>query len=218
MTVCGIGEGPQREVFHLLASILHLGNLAITDKEVRGADNQAVINDNPTLRHAAELLQVTASDLVTALTTRTIKTVGETVQTTLTAAQAAFARDSLAMGIYSRLFQWIVSQINETIFDEDPATVIGVLDIYGFEIFEHNSFEQLCINFVNEKLQQIFIELTLRKEQEEYVAEGARTFVERCLDHSCDCRCGHNRHLLDANRVLRQQACLRSDRAPRWSL
>jgi myosin-1 len=74
--------------------------------------------------------------------------------------------------VYSRLFDYIVVRINENIFDPTSEYNIGVLDIYGFEIFQKNSFEQLCINYVNEKLQQIFIELTLKSEQEEYVREG----------------------------------------------
>ena len=74
--------------------------------------------------------------------------------------------------MYSRLFDYIVVRINENIFDPTSEHNIGVLDIYGFEIFQKNSFEQLCINYVNEKLQQIFIELTLKSEQEEYVKEG----------------------------------------------
>ena len=79
--------------------------------------------------------------------------------------------------MYDRLFTWIVGRINETIELRDQVahgkcTVIGVLDIYGFEIFDTNSFEQLCINYCNEKLQQLFIELVLKQEQEEYQREG----------------------------------------------
>lgn len=79
--------------------------------------------------------------------------------------------------MYDRLFTWIVSKINDIIELRDivshgKCTVIGVLDIYGFEIFDSNSFEQLCINYCNEKLQQLFIELVLKQEQEEYRREG----------------------------------------------
>jgi myosin-1 len=85
--------------------------------------------------------------------------------------QAAFSRDALAKAIYSRAFDWLVQAINDRICDSTSEFNIGVLDIYGFEIFKTNSFEQMCINYVNEKLQQIFIELTLKSEQEEYVRE-----------------------------------------------
>ena len=78
--------------------------------------------------------------------------------------------------MYERLFTWIVRYINTklgiNINQKRDSTVIGVLDIYGFEIFDNNSFEQLCINYCNEKLQQLFIELVLKQEQEEYKREG----------------------------------------------
>uniref|UniRef100_M3YMA1 Myosin IB n=1 Tax=Mustela putorius furo TaxID=9669 RepID=M3YMA1_MUSPF len=90
------------------------------------------------------------------------------------AGHAYYARDALAKNLYSRLFSWLVNRINESIKAQTKVRkkVMGVLDIYGFEIFEDNSFEQFIINYCNEKLQQIFIELTLKEEQEEYVREG----------------------------------------------
>ena len=97
-------------------------------------------------------------------------------------AQAAARRDAVAKAIFSNLFDMIVSRINVALAvqgetgEEEPSSAetlsISVLDIYGFEVFKTNGFEQLCINYVNEKLQQIFIELTLRAEQEEYQREG----------------------------------------------
>ena len=95
--------------------------------------------------------------------------------------------------MYDRLFTWIVGRINETIELRDQVThgkctVIGVLDIYGFEIFDNNSFEQLCINYCNEKLQQLFIELVLKQEQEEYQREGIQweeVIMERDLSMHC---------------------------------
>jgi len=90
----------------------------------------------------------------------------------LNPAQAVSGRDALAKAIYNNLFEWIVSRINVSMKPRQAHNhIVGVLDIYGFEIFQDNSFEQLCINYVNEKLQQIFIELTLKAEQEEYVRE-----------------------------------------------
>ncbi|XP_072445298.1 unconventional myosin-Ic-like [Chiloscyllium punctatum] len=93
--------------------------------------------------------------------------------------QAAYARDALAKAIYGRTFSWLVLKINKSLAHRDSTysarnrpNVIGLLDIYGFEVFQHNSFEQFCINYCNEKLQQLFIELTLKSEQEEYEAEG----------------------------------------------
>ena len=95
--------------------------------------------------------------------------------------EAEVSRESFAKALYDRLFTWIVGHVNAAI---DPAllestrhqnsTVIGVLDIYGFEVFDNNSFEQFCINYCNEKLQQLFIELVLRQQQEEYEREGIK--------------------------------------------
>lgn len=90
--------------------------------------------------------------------------------------EAMKARDALAKSIYERMFVWLVQRLNQALRQTElPASkrvVTGILDIYGFEIFESNSFEQLCINYCNEKLQQLFIELTLRMEQDEYKREG----------------------------------------------
>ena len=97
---------------------------------------------------------------------------GSVYEVPLNKAQAASVRDALAKAIYNNLFEWIVDRVNQSMKTPTPSNhIIGVLDIYGFEIFDTNSFEQLCINYVNEKLQQIFIQLTLKTEQEEYVRE-----------------------------------------------
>ncbi|KAJ1936895.1 class II myosin, partial [Linderina macrospora] len=100
---------------------------------------------------------------------------GSVYDVPLNISQARAARDGLSKAIYGRLFDWIVARVNTAMQAREAASyIIGVLDIYGFEIFQSNSFEQLCINYVNEKLQQIFIELTLKAEQEEYVREQIR--------------------------------------------
>uniref|UniRef100_H3AAN7 Myosin IEb n=1 Tax=Latimeria chalumnae TaxID=7897 RepID=H3AAN7_LATCH len=98
----------------------------------------------------------------------------ETIDVTLNVEQASFSRDALSKALYTRLFDYLVDAINKAMQKAHEEYNIGVLDIYGFEIFQKNGFEQFCINFVNEKLQQIFIELTLKAEQEEYVQEGIR--------------------------------------------
>ncbi|KJE97514.1 myosin IE, variant [Capsaspora owczarzaki ATCC 30864] len=173
MTVCGISSAEQKDIMHLLAGILHLGNMSFASEEAKGQDDKAVVDSKEILAIAAQMLGVTGDKLAHALTHRSIKGGStEVIKSTLGKEQALYSRDSLAKAVYSRLFQWIVERINTTMHTEKPAFVIGVLDIYGFEIFQTNGFEQLCINFVNEKLQQIFIELTLKKEQEEYVKEG----------------------------------------------
>ncbi|KAG7282684.1 hypothetical protein CRUP_017610, partial [Coryphaenoides rupestris] len=107
--------------------------------------------------------------------------------------QAGATRDALAQAVYGRTFTWLVEKINQSLTLQsdvnpcrDGSSVIGLLDIYGFEVFQHNSFEQFCINYCNEKLQQLFIELTLRSEQEEYETEGIAD--EECVrpGETCD--------------------------------
>lgn len=120
------------------------------------------------------MVGLNAKELERALCSRTMETAKEKVVTALNVIQAQYARDALAKNIYSRLFNWIVNRINESIKvgTGEKKVVMGVLDIYGFEILEDNSFEQFVINYCNEKLQQVFIELTLKEEQEEYKREG----------------------------------------------
>lgn len=114
----------------------------------------------------------------TALTSRILETkTGESrrsiYQVPLNKMQARGVRDAFAKALYNGLFDWLIDRVNRSMNIPDGRHLsIGVLDIYGFEISESNGFEQLCINYVNEKLQQIFIELTLKSEQEEYVREG----------------------------------------------
>uniref|UniRef100_A0A7M4EXH8 Myosin IB n=1 Tax=Crocodylus porosus TaxID=8502 RepID=A0A7M4EXH8_CROPO len=124
------------------------------------------------LKEICELTGIDQSVLERAFSFRTVEAKQEKVSTTLNVAQAYYARDALAKNLYSRLFSWLVTRINESIKTKVRKKVMGVLDIYGFEIFEENSFEQFIINYCNEKLQQIFIELTLKEEQEEYIREG----------------------------------------------
>ncbi|KAF9903382.1 class II myosin [Lobosporangium transversale] len=122
-------------------------------------------------------MEVDAELLIKTLTIRVVETQrggrrGSIFESPLNYVQAGAVRDALCKAIYNNLFEWIVSRVNVSLRQRGAhAYTIGVLDIYGFEIFEENSFEQLCINYVNEKLQQIFIELTLKTEQEEYVRE-----------------------------------------------
>uniref|UniRef100_A0A672Q9E8 Osteoclast-stimulating factor 1 n=1 Tax=Sinocyclocheilus grahami TaxID=75366 RepID=A0A672Q9E8_SINGR len=89
----------------------------------------------------------------------------ESIDVTLNVEQACFTRDALSKALHSRVFDYLVESINKAMVKDHQELNIGVLDIYGFEIFQKNGFEQFCINFVNEKLQQIFIELTLKAEQ-----------------------------------------------------
>ncbi|XP_059470337.1 unconventional myosin ID [Neocloeon triangulifer] len=162
-------------IWRIVAAILHLGNIKFRP------DNESVKLDDPLLLETiSNLLSVTKQELQKALCERVIAARGEIMSKTHNAAEANYGRDAFAKAVYDRLFSWIVQRVNRAINlkNQDArtlgykTTVIGVLDIYGFEIFDTNSFEQFCINYCNEKLQQLFIELVLKQEQEEYKREG----------------------------------------------
>ncbi|XP_040012773.1 unconventional myosin-Ic isoform X5 [Xiphias gladius] len=124
--------------------------------------------------YLVQLLGIPAQVLQQGLTHRKIEAKTEEVFSPFSVEHAVYARDALAKAIYGRTFNWLVNKINESLANKDSSrkTVIGLLDIYGFEVFNVNSFEQFCINYCNEKLQQLFIQLTLKSEQEEYEMEG----------------------------------------------
>uniref|UniRef100_A0A7N9AP21 Unconventional myosin-Ib n=1 Tax=Mastacembelus armatus TaxID=205130 RepID=A0A7N9AP21_9TELE len=180
MQIVGFMEDEVQSVLELVAAVLKLGNIEFKpESRCNGTDESRIKDKNGGFdkREAKSLLGIEQSVLERAFSYRTVEAKMEKVSTTLNVAQAYYARDALAKNLYSRLFTWLVTRINESIKVSNAQTktrhkVMGVLDIYGFEIFEDNSFEQFIINYCNEKLQQIFIELTLREEQEEYVREG----------------------------------------------
>ncbi|ORX53664.1 hypothetical protein DM01DRAFT_1336195 [Hesseltinella vesiculosa] len=173
MNVIGLAKHEQDEIFKMLAIILWIGNIVFAEDDA----GNAMISDPDVASFVAYLLEVDNESLSKALTSRIMETQrgmrrGSVYEVPLNVAQANSVRDALSKSIYERLFEWIVTRVNASLEARGAAEyVIGVLDIYGFEIFDDNSFEQLCINYVNEKLQQIFIELTLKAEQEEYVRE-----------------------------------------------
>ncbi|XP_058863429.1 unconventional myosin-Ie [Acipenser ruthenus] len=173
MAVVGLSAEEQSTVLQIVAGILHLGNLSFQE-----SGNYAVVESEDFLAFPAYLLGVDQERLKEKLTSRTMDSKwggkSESIAVTMNTEQASFTRNALAKALYSRLFDFLVDAINKAIEKEHEEFNIGVLDIYGFEIFQQNGFEQFCINFVNEKLQQIFIELTLKAEQEEYVQEGIR--------------------------------------------
>uniref|UniRef100_A0A8C9TEP9 Myosin ID n=1 Tax=Scleropages formosus TaxID=113540 RepID=A0A8C9TEP9_SCLFO len=174
MKVIGFTGEEVHTVYKILATILHLGNMKFdSDGDVTLIENGNLV---PVL---AELLATKQESVEKALLYRTVATGRDVIDKQHTPQEASYGRDALAKAIYDRLFCWIVGCINDIIevknYDariHGKNTVIGVLDIYGFEIFQNNSFEQFCINYCNEKLQQLFIQLVLKQEQEEYQREG----------------------------------------------
>ncbi|KAF6120503.1 myosin IA [Phyllostomus discolor] len=174
MTVIGFSEEEMRWVLEVTALVLKLGNVELSNECQANGIPASGICDERGIREIGEIAGLNSEELERALCSRTMETAKEKVVTALNAVQAQYARDALAKNIYSRLFNWIVNRINESIKvgTGERKKVMGVLDIYGFEILEDNSFEQFVINYCNEKLQQVFIEITLKEEQEEYKREG----------------------------------------------
>ena len=170
----GLTDEQKDSCLRIVAGLLQLGN---TSFDAKGEEAQLAKAGQPALEQAVSLLGCKTLDA--RLLTRTMKTGSESVTAKNSKAQAALARDALAKAIYARLFDWLVSIINQTLSGGDGGftprsepTFIGLLDVYGFESFLVNSFEQLCINFANEKLQQFFLRFVFKGEEALYEAEG----------------------------------------------
>eukprot|EP00584_Thalassiosira_punctigera_P008237 CAMPEP_0172544582 /NCGR_PEP_ID=MMETSP1067-20121228/14701_1 /TAXON_ID=265564 ORGANISM="Thalassiosira punctigera, Strain Tpunct2005C2" /NCGR_SAMPLE_ID=MMETSP1067 /ASSEMBLY_ACC=CAM_ASM_000444 /LENGTH=1608 /DNA_ID=CAMNT_0013331167 /DNA_START=385 /DNA_END=5211 /DNA_ORIENTATION=+ len=174
MRSMGWSEEKIDHVLSIVAGILHLGQVKFESKMSDGGQEVAQIADMKTVVDAAKLLGVDQEQLVTALTVRIMVTRREEMRIDLAPNKAADARDSLAKTVYGAMFLWVVKAVNNCIKwenDKDIKSSAGVLDIFGFESFAINSFEQLCINFTNEALQQQFNKFIFKLEQEEYERE-----------------------------------------------
>ncbi|CAI5979044.1 unnamed protein product [Closterium sp. NIES-64] len=173
MDVVGLSHLEQDAIFRVVAAILHLGNISFAPG--KQPDSSKVSGDKAKfhLEAAAELLGCDRRALRESLITRTLVTRDGNIKRELDPAAAVISRDTLAKTIYSKLFDWLVHKVNVSI-GQDPhvKSIIGVLDIYGFESFQTNSFEQFCINLANEKLQQHFNQHVFKAEQEEYESEA----------------------------------------------
>ncbi|KAL5292703.1 MYO1H family protein [Megaselia abdita] len=194
MTVIDFSPEEQREVFNIIASVLHMGNIGFTEEE-----GKAKILKPESVQSITDLLGCEVDKLFEALTHRTIDARGDVVTSPLSREMAIYARDALAKAVYDRLFTWLVKRINISLQsgatdNRSKKKVMGILDIYGFEIFKKNSFEQFCINFCNEKLQQLFIELTLKSEQEEYNREGIEWVPVEYFDNKVICNLIEEKH------------------------
>lgn len=190
MRIIGLAQAEQDNIFRVLASILWLGNIQFVEDD----QGNAAIGDNSVVDFVAYLLEVGSEQVTKALTIRVMETArggrrGSVYEVPLNLVQATAVRDALAKALYFNLFDWIVERVNASLAARGAITnTIGILDIYGFEIFEKNSFEQLCINYVNEKLQQIFIQLTLKTEQEEYAREQIKWTPINYFDNKVVCQ------------------------------
>uniref|UniRef100_A0A914DZP4 Myosin-VIIa n=1 Tax=Acrobeloides nanus TaxID=290746 RepID=A0A914DZP4_9BILA len=176
MKVLMFKEPEVASILKILAALLHIGNIKYQVSTINNLE-ATEIRDQANIKRIAKLLQLDDNLLVTALTNRTFITRNERVVSRLNAAQALDARDGLVKGIYDRLFTHIVKRINDAIYrpqkeSKRHRTSIGILDIFGFENFKSNSFEQLCINYANEHLQQFFVRHVFKLEQSEYDSEN----------------------------------------------
>ncbi|XP_061451924.1 unconventional myosin-IXa isoform X4 [Rhineura floridana] len=190
MEMVGFLPKTRKQIFSLLSAILHLGNICYKKKTYR--DDSIDICNPEVLPIVSELLEVKEEMLFEALVTRKTVTVGEKLVLPYKLAEAVTVRNSMAKSLYSALFDWIVFRINHALLNtkdlaESTKTLsIGVLDIFGFEDYESNSFEQFCINFANERLQHYFNRHIFKLEQEEYRLEGITWHNIEYTDNS-DC-------------------------------
>jgi myosin-5 len=165
LSTIGIPVSNQWKIFRVLAAILHIGNI-----QIKSLNEQSHIDDTDVfLENVTRLLGVPSSEFKKWLVKKQISMRTEKIVSNLSAVQAVFSRDAVAKYIYHVLFDWLVKMVNESLSSEEVGSVkqfIGVLDIYGFEHFKKNSFEQFCINYANEKLQQEFNQHVFKLEQE----------------------------------------------------
>ncbi|XP_073482932.1 unconventional myosin-VI isoform X3 [Aquarana catesbeiana] len=177
MKKIGLDDTEKLDLFRVVAGVLHLGNIDFEEAGSTSGGCTLKNQSSKTLECCSKLLGLDEDDLRVSLTTRVMLTTaggakGTVIKVPLKVEQANNARDALAKAVYSRLFDHVVNRVNQCFPFERSSFFIGVLDIAGFEYFEHNSFEQFCINYCNEKLQQFFNERILKEEQELYQREG----------------------------------------------
>uniref|UniRef100_A0AAV1TGE3 Myosin-like protein n=1 Tax=Peronospora matthiolae TaxID=2874970 RepID=A0AAV1TGE3_9STRA len=202
MDIVGFTPAERAGIFDVLAALMHIGNLSFehdenSDRLSQSADHGVGKSDLApgciwSRDAAASLMAVDASKLERALSVRRIRAGTDFVSMKLSAAQANNARDALAKALYGRLFDWMVTKINHFLKMDDSQKAkgglhfIGILDIFGFEVFPKNSFEQLCINFANETLQQQFNDYVFKSEQREYESQGVDwKYIEFCDNQDC---------------------------------
>ncbi|RAK72453.1 type V myosin [Aspergillus fijiensis CBS 313.89] len=186
LSTIGVPEKTQVEIFRVLAALLHLGNVKITSTRT----DSNLSSSEPSLMRACDMLGIDAIEFAKWIVKKQLITRGEKITSNLTQQQAIVVRDSVAKFIYSSLFDWLVDKINRGLATDNILSnfksFIGVLDIYGFEHFAKNSFEQFCINYANEKLQQEFNQHVFKLEQEEYIREQIDwTFIDFSDNQPC---------------------------------
>jgi myosin-5 len=169
LDIIGITKEEQNAIFEIVAAILNLGEVKFTQGDT---EENSVVSNEKIVENVATLLQTDNGELHRSLLERSITAGTESYTIPLNSEQASDLRDALAKGMYTQLFDWLVHRINKAICTKhNVQSHIGLLDIFGFESFERNGFEQLCINYANEKLQQKFNMDVFKVVQQEYIAE-----------------------------------------------
>ncbi|XP_077381905.1 unconventional myosin-XV [Festucalex cinctus] len=187
MDVLRFGAEEQKDIYRLLSSILHLGNVYFQSHQAGGAQEaSASVASTQEIRVVAELLQVSPEGLQKCVTFKVMDTVREKISTPLTVESAVDARDAVAKILYSLLFNWLTERINGRVYPRNEALSVAILDIYGFEELQVNSFEQLCINYANETLQFFFNKVIIQQEQEEYMREQIE-WQQQAFSHNQAC-------------------------------
>uniref|UniRef100_A0A8C3UBV1 Unconventional myosin-Ia n=1 Tax=Catharus ustulatus TaxID=91951 RepID=A0A8C3UBV1_CATUS len=215
MKVIGFSPAEVTELLQVTAVVLKLGNIqlsssfqasgmeacSITEPQGRDGDRDGNVGSGDPLSPSSALALPSPHTELREISPH------EQAPAPLPSPQGYYGRDALAKNIYSRLFDWLVNRINTSIQSDEKRKVMGVLDIYGFEIFQDNGFEQFIINYCNEKLQQIFILMTLKEEQEEYVREGIQWTPVEFFDNTIICNLIEN----NTNGILAllDEECLR---------
>ncbi|CAJ0967202.1 unnamed protein product [Ranitomeya imitator] len=182
MEIMGFNAEEQLAMMKVVSSVLQLGNIVF--KKERNTD-QASMPDDTAAQKCCHLMGINVTDFTRSILSPRIKVGRDLVQKAQTKEQADFAIEALAKATYERLFLWLLARVNKALdkTKRQGASFLGILDIAGFEIFEVNSFEQLCINYTNEKLQQLFNNTMFILEQEEYQREGIEwNFIDFGLD------------------------------------
>ncbi|KAB0375120.1 hypothetical protein FD755_013612 [Muntiacus reevesi] len=179
--VLGFTTEEKNSMYKLTGAIMHFGNMKFKQKQ---REEQAEPDGTEEADKSAYLMGLNSADLLKGLCHPRVKVGNEYVTKGQNVQQVAYATGALAKAVYERMFNWMVTRINATLETKQPRQYfIGVLDIAGFEIFDFNSFEQLCINFTNEKLQQFFNHHMFVLEQEEYKKEGIEwEFIDFGMD------------------------------------
>lgn len=174
MQVLGFTDSERDGIIRVLASVLHLGNVYFHRRQLRNSmEGVELGSEGAECKWASHLLDISSEDLIRSLKTRLTETRNELLYTPLTIDQALDSRDAFAKALYYGLFSWLVSRINSIIHKggTHDACRISILDIFGFESLEENSFDQMCINYANESLQLYFNKHVFKLEQAEYAKE-----------------------------------------------